>query len=97
MQKIPHFGFSDEYNVTKLVQSRNSLKEIAQKEGVKLTYMPLIIKAASQSLKQFPILNSSLDANCENIIYKASHNIGLAMDTPNGLVVPVIKVYMYIY
>ena len=55
--------------------------------------MPIIIKAASQGLKKFPILNSSLDAICENIIYKAHHNIGVAMDTPNGLVVPVIKVY----
>lgn len=54
--------------------------------------MPIIIKAASLTLSQFPIINSSLDSACENIIYKASHNIGVAMDTPNGLVVPVIKV-----
>ncbi|CAH0727764.1 unnamed protein product, partial [Brenthis ino] len=89
--KIPHFVFSDEYDVTKLVQSRNNLKELAMNQGVKLTYMPIIIKAASESLKLFPIINSSLDDNCENIIYKASHNIGVAMATPNGLVVPVIK------
>lgn len=89
--KIPHFGFSDEYDVTNLVKSRERLKEIALKRNVKLTYMPIIIKAASLSLSQFPIINSSLDSACENIIYKASHNIGVAMDTPNGLVVPVIK------
>ncbi|KAJ0179945.1 hypothetical protein K1T71_004536 [Dendrolimus kikuchii] len=89
--KIPHFGFSDEYDVTKLVQSRETLKKTALERGVKLTYMPIIIKAASLGLSFLPILNSSLDKTCENIIYKASHNIGIAMDTPNGLVVPVIK------
>ncbi|XP_045764630.1 lipoamide acyltransferase component of branched-chain alpha-keto acid dehydrogenase complex, mitochondrial [Maniola jurtina] len=89
--KIPHFVFSDEYDVTKLVKSRQELNELAQKRGVKLTYMPIIIKAASQSLLSYPVLNSSLDSCNENLIYKASHNIGVAMDTPNGLVVPVIK------
>ncbi|XP_038210855.1 lipoamide acyltransferase component of branched-chain alpha-keto acid dehydrogenase complex, mitochondrial [Zerene cesonia] len=89
--KIPHFGFCDEYNVTNLVEVREILKHVAHKRGVKLTYMPIILKAASLSLLNFPTLNSSLDNACENIIYKASHNIGVAMDTPNGLVVPVIK------
>ncbi|CAH0749751.1 unnamed protein product [Diatraea saccharalis] len=89
--KIPHFGFSDEYDVTKLIESRQILKNLAEEHGVRLTYMPIIIKAASLSLTSFPILNSSLDSSCENITYKSSHNIGVAMDTPNGLVVPVIK------
>ncbi|XP_013141449.1 PREDICTED: lipoamide acyltransferase component of branched-chain alpha-keto acid dehydrogenase complex, mitochondrial isoform X2 [Papilio polytes] len=89
--KIPHFGLSDEYDVTKLVESRESLKVIAQERGVKLTYMPIIIKASSLALTAYPVLNSSLDAACENLTYKANHNIGIAMDTPNGLVVPVIK------
>ncbi|CAB3243704.1 unnamed protein product [Arctia plantaginis] len=89
--KIPHFGYSEEYDVTKLVESREVLKKIAQKRDVKLSYMPIIIKAASLGLEQMPIINSSLDSTCENLIYKASHNIGVAMDTPNGLIVPVIK------
>ncbi|XP_034824224.1 lipoamide acyltransferase component of branched-chain alpha-keto acid dehydrogenase complex, mitochondrial [Maniola hyperantus] len=89
--KIPHFVFSDEYDVTKLVKSRQELNEMAQKRGVKLTYMPIIIKAVSQSLLSYPVLNTSLDSSNENLIYKANHNIGVAMDTPNGLVVPVIK------
>ncbi|RVE42026.1 hypothetical protein evm_013330 [Chilo suppressalis] len=89
--KIPHFGFTDEYDVTKLVECRQILKTIAEEHGVKLTYMPIIIKAASLSLTAFPILNSSLDSTCENLTYKGSHNIGVAMDTPNGLVVPTIK------
>lgn len=96
LQKIPHFGFSDEYDVTKLVAARGELKDLAAARGVKLTYMPLIVKAASLALSEYPVLNASLDANCENLIYKANHNIGVAMDTPNGLVVPVIKVIMII-
>ncbi|CAK1553650.1 unnamed protein product [Leptosia nina] len=89
--KIPHFGFCDEYNVTKLVEMRETLKKVALSRGVKLTYMPIIVKATSLTLLNHPVLNSSLDSSCENIIFKASHNIGVAMDTPNGLVVPVIK------
>lgn len=89
--KIPHFGYSDEYDVSKLVESREALKNIALSRGVKLTYMPIIIKATSLGLENIPILNSSLDSTCEHLTYKASHNIGVAMDTPNGLVVPVIK------
>ncbi|XP_013189521.2 lipoamide acyltransferase component of branched-chain alpha-keto acid dehydrogenase complex, mitochondrial isoform X2 [Amyelois transitella] len=89
--KIPHFGLSDEYEVTKLVESREMLKTIAQEKGIRLTYLPIILKAASLGLSKFPILNSSLDSSCEHLTYKASHNIGVAMDTPNGLVVPVIK------
>ncbi|XP_049702895.2 lipoamide acyltransferase component of branched-chain alpha-keto acid dehydrogenase complex, mitochondrial isoform X2 [Helicoverpa armigera] len=89
--KIPHFGYSDEYDVTKLVESRQALKKIAEARGAKLTYMPIIIKATSLSLEQLPVLNSSLDSTCEHLTYKASHNIGVAMDTPSGLIVPVIK------
>ncbi|CAH0627199.1 unnamed protein product [Chrysodeixis includens] len=89
--KIPHFGYSEEYDVTKLVEARDLLKKIAQERGVKFSYMPIIIKATSLGLTHLPILNSSLDSKCEHVIYKANHNIGVAMDTPNGLVVPVIK------
>ncbi|XP_050342306.1 lipoamide acyltransferase component of branched-chain alpha-keto acid dehydrogenase complex, mitochondrial [Nymphalis io] len=89
--KIPHLLLSDEYDVTKLVEARQSLKEVAQKRNVKLSYMPIVLKGVSLGLSRYPILNSSLDSTCENLIYKASHNIGFAMDTPNGLVVPVIK------
>jgi len=70
---------------------RQQLKPEAEKLGVKLSYMPILIKAASIALRDFTILNSSLSADESEIIYKASHNIGLAMDTPNGLVVPNIK------
>jgi len=88
---IPHMGFSDEMNLTELVQLKNELKTVSEARGVKFSYMPVFIKAASLALTQYPIINSSVDAKCENITYKASHNIGFAMDSPQGLIVPNIK------
>lgn len=89
--KIPHFGYKDEVDLTQLVQLRYELKAVAESRGVKLSYMPFFIKAASLALLQFPILNSSVDEACQNITYKAAHNIGLAMDTSQGLLVPNVK------
>ncbi|KAM3619303.1 uncharacterized protein V6R79_005921 [Siganus canaliculatus] len=89
--KIPHFGYCDEVDLSRLVSLRAELKPIADGRGVKLSYMPFFIKAASLGLLHFPILNSSLDESCQNITYKASHNIGLAMDTSQGLLVPNVK------
>lgn len=89
--KIPHFTYSDEVNVTSLVEIRNSLKEDAETLGVKLTFMPFFIKAASLALSKYPILNSSVDESTESIIYKSSHNISIAMATKIGLVVPNVK------
>ncbi|XP_003479011.2 lipoamide acyltransferase component of branched-chain alpha-keto acid dehydrogenase complex, mitochondrial [Cavia porcellus] len=89
--KIPHFGYCDEVDLTELLKLREELKPIALARGIKLSYMPFFIKAASLGLLQFPILNSSVDENCQTITYKASHNIGIAMDTKQGLVVPNVK------
>ncbi|XP_055843078.1 lipoamide acyltransferase component of branched-chain alpha-keto acid dehydrogenase complex, mitochondrial [Episyrphus balteatus] len=90
--KIPHFAYSDEVDMTKLVEFRDQLKNVAAEHGIsKLTFMPFCIKAASIALKKFPILNSSLDLENESVIYKGSHNISVAIDTPSGLVVPNIK------
>ncbi|GAA6101190.1 lipoamide acyltransferase component of branched-chain alpha-keto acid dehydrogenase complex, mitochondrial-like isoform X2 [Tachysurus ichikawai] len=89
--KIPPFGYCDEVDLTNLVRLRSELKGVAESRGVKLSYMPFFIKAASLSLLQFPILNASVDESCQNITYKASHNIGLAMDTLQGLLVPNVK------
>ncbi|XP_050314190.1 lipoamide acyltransferase component of branched-chain alpha-keto acid dehydrogenase complex, mitochondrial [Anthonomus grandis grandis] len=88
--KIPHFGYSDEIRVTKLSKLRKELKQLPDLD-VKITFLPFFIKAASNALKRYPIINSSLDGKCENIIYKKHHNIGIAMDTNQGLAVPVIK------
>lgn len=89
--RIPHFTYSDEVNITRLVALRNNLKHELESTGVKLSFMPFFIKAASIGLAQYPILNSSVDEATESIVYKSAHNISVAMATPNGLVVPNIK------
>lgn len=89
--KIPHFGYCDEIDLSRLVKLRKELKSATEERGVKLSYMPFFIKAASLGLLHYPILNASVDEACQNITYKASHNIGLAMDTSQGLVVPNVK------
>uniref|UniRef100_A0A0A1WSR6 Dihydrolipoamide acetyltransferase component of pyruvate dehydrogenase complex n=1 Tax=Zeugodacus cucurbitae TaxID=28588 RepID=A0A0A1WSR6_ZEUCU len=90
--KIPHFAYSDEIDMTKLIDFRDQLKTVASERGIsKLTFMPFCIKAASVALSKYPILNSSLDVAKEAVIYKAAHNISVAIDTPQGLVVPNIK------
>jgi len=89
--KIPHFGYKDEVEMTQLVKLRSELRAACLERGIKLSYMPFIVKACSLALLHYPILNSTLDAQSETITYKASHNIALAMDTPMGLLVPSIK------
>jgi len=89
--KIPHFGYKDEVDMSHLVKLRRELKTQCEARGVKLSYMPFIVKACSMALSQFPILNSSLNVDAESITFKGSHNIGVAMDTPMGLLVPNIK------
>uniref|UniRef100_A0A1A9VLG6 Dihydrolipoamide acetyltransferase component of pyruvate dehydrogenase complex n=1 Tax=Glossina austeni TaxID=7395 RepID=A0A1A9VLG6_GLOAU len=90
--KIPHFAYSDEIEMTRLMQFRDEIKGIAKENGISsLTFMPFFIKAASIALKKHPILNSSLDVEKEVVIYKSAHNISVAIDTPAGLVVPNIK------
>jgi len=89
--KIPHFGYKDEVEMTQLVKLRSELRAACLERGIKLSYMPFIVKACSLALLHYPILNSTLDAQADTITYKASHNIALAMDTPMGLLVPSIK------
>jgi pyruvate dehydrogenase E2 component (dihydrolipoamide acetyltransferase) len=88
---IPHTAVMDEIDVTDLVAFRTSSKALAEEEGVKLTYLAFFIKAVVSGLKQFPGLNASIDEVAEEIVYKHFYNIGLAVDTPEGLMVPVIK------
>uniref|UniRef100_UPI00358F05E9 lipoamide acyltransferase component of branched-chain alpha-keto acid dehydrogenase complex, mitochondrial n=1 Tax=Myxine glutinosa TaxID=7769 RepID=UPI00358F05E9 len=89
--RVPHFLLCEECDVTSLVMLRQKLKPLAEKYGVTLSYLPFFIKAASLALTSFPILNASVDEACENITYKASHDIGFAMATSQGLVVPVVR------
>ncbi|XP_049586763.1 lipoamide acyltransferase component of branched-chain alpha-keto acid dehydrogenase complex, mitochondrial [Syngnathus scovelli] len=88
---IPHLGLCEQVDLSRLVALRAELKTEARGHGLKLSYMPFFIKAASLCLTRFPILNASLDESCQNITYKASHNIGVAMDTSLGLLVPTVK------
>ena len=88
---IPHTAVMDEIDVTELVAFRESAKVGAQQEGVKLTYMPFFIKAVISGLKKYPGLNASLDEVAEEIVYKKFYNIGIAVDTEEGLSVPVVK------
>jgi len=90
-QVIPHTTLMDELDVTDLVNFRNQHKAKAAEENVKLTYMAFIIKALTKTIKEYPILNSSYDQANEEIIYRGQMNIGIAVDTPDGLIVPNIK------
>jgi pyruvate dehydrogenase E2 component (dihydrolipoyllysine-residue acetyltransferase) len=81
----------DEADMTELVQLREAFKGSAQKRGVRLTYLPFIIKALVPALKEFPYLNASLDEQSGSIVLKKYYNIGIATDTEQGLVVPVVK------
>ncbi len=81
----------DEADMTELVLLRDAFKGSAEKRGVRLTYLPFIIKALVPALKEFPYVNSSLDEAAGNIILKKYYNIGIAADTEQGLVVPVVK------
>ena len=88
---IPHVTQFDQADITELEEFRKSANESLAKSGVKLTMLAFVIKASVAALKKFPAFNASLDAGGENLILKHFYNIGFAADTPNGLVVPVIK------
>lgn len=81
----------DEADVTELEEARNKLKGKAAKEGIKLTPLAFILRACVKALQEFPVVNSSLDASNENLVMKKYVHLGFAADTPNGLVVPVIR------
>lgn len=89
--QVPTFGLHEEYIIDKLIEAKNMLQPLAKEEGIKLSFMPFFIKAASLALLKFPIVNSQLSNDLSEIIFKGSHNIGIAMDTPQGLLVPNIK------
>lgn len=88
---IPHFTLMDEANVTSLVAMREELKAAAEKKGVKVTYMPFVMKALIATIREFPKFNSSIDDAAQEIVSKKYFNVGFAADTPNGLLVPVLK------
>jgi len=87
----PHVTLMDEIDVTKLVTHRKKFKEVAAAKGIKLTFLPYIVKALTSALREFPALNTSLDDATSEIIHKHYYNIGIAADTEKGLLVPVVK------
>jgi len=87
----PHVTLMDEVDVTKTVAHRKQFKEEAAAQGIKLTYLPYVVKALVSALREFPTLNASIDDVNEEIVYKHYYNIGIATDTENGLMVPVVK------
>ena len=88
---IPHATAFDEVDGGALAALRETLKPIAEKRGVRLTYIPLLIKLLIPLLKEFPIFNASLDEERHEIIYKRSYHIGVATASPEGLLVPVLR------
>ncbi|MES1950554.1 pyruvate dehydrogenase complex dihydrolipoamide acetyltransferase [Salinisphaera sp. S4-8] len=88
---IPHVTQFDNADITDLEEFRQANKEKAKAEGVKLTPLAFLLKASAAALKAFPDLNSSLTADGESLVHKKYVNIAVAVDTPNGLLMPVIK------
>lgn len=88
---VPHFTLMDEANVSSLVAMREELKAAAEKKGVKVTYLPFVMKALIATIREFPKFNSSIDDAAQEIVSKKYFNVGFAADTPNGLLVPVLK------
>ncbi|MBI1821410.1 MAG: 2-oxo acid dehydrogenase subunit E2 [Nitrospirae bacterium] len=91
VQKIPHVTFMDKADMTRLQEVREQEKTAIEKQGLKLTYLPFIIKSVIAGLKLYPYLNSSLDEGRQEIILKKYYHIGIAVDTPNGLMVFALK------
>lgn len=87
---IPHITGFDEVEVSALVALRDRLRPVAEARGARLTYLPFVVKAAALVLRDFPIVNASLDEASEEIIFHGAINIGIATATPDGLIVPVL-------
>jgi pyruvate dehydrogenase E2 component (dihydrolipoamide acetyltransferase) len=88
---LPHVTQFDEADITELEQLRQSLKERAGSAGIRLTTLAFVVRACVKALQRFPQFNASLDESGENLVYKKYFHIGFAADTPNGLLVPVIR------
>jgi pyruvate dehydrogenase E2 component (dihydrolipoamide acetyltransferase) len=88
---VPHVTQFDDADITELEAFRKGLAKDAEKKGVRLTPLIFLMKAVVSALREFPGFNASLDASGENLIMKKYFHIGIAVDTPNGLVVPVVR------
>jgi pyruvate dehydrogenase E2 component (dihydrolipoamide acetyltransferase)/2-oxoisovalerate dehydrogenase E2 component (dihydrolipoyl transacylase) len=88
---IPHYTYVDECEVTDLVRLREGLRDAAAKVGVKITYLPFFLKAVAAALKEVPLVNASLDESAGEIVLHDRYDIGVAVATPAGLIVPVVR------
>lgn len=89
-KRIPHYSYIDECEITEMVKLRTALREPCAARGLKLTYLSFFIKAAAHALKEVPIVNSSLDEQTQEIVFHDHYNVGIAVATRGGLVVPVV-------
>lgn len=90
-QTAPHVTLMDEVDVSNLVAHRKKFKDVAAEKGIKLTYLPYVVKALVAMLREFPEFNRSFDDETQEIVQKHYYNVGIAADTERGLLVPVIK------
>ncbi len=90
-REIPHAYVMKDVDVTELVAFRAEAKLLAEERGLKLTYLPFIVKAVTLALREYPRINASFDEAGQVIVMKGDFNIGIAVDTPDGLLVPVLK------
>lgn len=85
-----HFTFVEECDASRLVDLRERLAPEAERQGVRLTFLPFIIKAVTEALRKYPVLNSAVDEQAKELVYKKYYNIGVATATEAGLMVPVV-------
>jgi pyruvate dehydrogenase E2 component (dihydrolipoamide acetyltransferase) len=86
-----HFTYVDDIDVTELVKIRTEAKKAFADQGINITYLPFVMKAIVAAMRQFPMMNSSLDEVANELVIKKYYNFGIATDTDNGLIVPVVK------
>jgi pyruvate dehydrogenase E2 component (dihydrolipoamide acetyltransferase)/2-oxoisovalerate dehydrogenase E2 component (dihydrolipoyl transacylase) len=90
-RRIPHYSYVDECDVSELVRLRHGLRDACARNGIKLTYLPFFVKAVAEALKEVPLVNSSLDEESGEITLHNKYDIGIAVATPSGLIVPVVR------
>ena len=89
--QVPHMVYTDEVEMSALKKCREDLKPLAESKGVKISYLPFMVKACSLAMLEYPLLNSSIDAENMTLTIHQRHDIGIAIDSPKGLVVPVLR------
>ncbi len=91
VRTIPHYSYIDECEITDLVRLRAQIKDTMAAAGVKMTYLPFMIKAVARALKDVPAVNATFDEAAEEVTFHRHYNVGIAVAAPTGLIVPVVK------